>query len=567
MSYYSEYQGKSKSLKFVESAEKLGIDFKHSGIYPPSRHENRQSYLNLISGVAPAIAVADINSDGFLDFYVTQPGLGALNQLYINQKGKGFREAAAEYGLADVNQKYYSQTPYFHDFDRDGDVDLLLMRYGCHSMYKNEEGIYREVNDALDSYCSNARGVSLVDYNRDGFVDIFVSNYFPQMDIYEKAPPWVHGVPGGDDIYGGHNHLLKGDGTGRFIRTADFDSEYKNHTFIAGVGDFNQDHWPDLFVGNDFSYDRMYLSREGRFEEVTDQFIPRARHGFAGMNSEVFDFDRDGRLDVYITNIYGPPFSRKGNILWRGGDGRFEDVSDLFSVRKCGWSWGAKFVDFDLDGEEELIVANGMVRGQNVSSVRDGEAFWYRRAQISATPRFLRKYTEGIHKGEDMNYFGYQRSCLFTRRGGAYVDVAKSAGLESFQNSRGLALIDFDNDGRIDVLMANQNGPLELFVNESRVGENRWLGIGLVGQNSDLPIGAKVKAYSEGKLIFFRELYPGNGHRGQNDPRMHIGLGSEQSIERVEVQWPNGPLGVYKNLEENRYNVLVFRNDQKNAFN
>ena len=555
------------SLKLVEKSEELGLINLHSGIFPPSRDQSPQSYSNLISGVAPSVAVIDINDDGFFDVYVTNPGLGAKNKLFINQAGHGFKEEAERWGLADVNQESFSEVALFADVNNDGHPDLILGRSGCHSIYLNEfpKKHFKELKNAFNGYCSNARGLAILDTNKDGLRDIFVANYFASVDLNKEFPPWSSDFPRGDDSFGGKNVLLEGQGHGFFKVSPRFDFPYKNHTFFPGVGDFNKDGWPDIFEGNDFSFDRLYYNRKGTFEEVTATDLPMNHHGFAGMNSEVFDFNHDGWLDIYVSNIYGPPYSRSGNILWRGGPQGFRDVSDEMGVRRCGWSWGAKFVDLDLDGKEELIVGGGMVRGKNVHSVHDGQLYWYRVGQKLATPYFLRKYITEIHDGEKMNYFGYQRGCLFQwdEPRQKYTDVAPLAGFDRIDNSRALALIDFDNDGRVDILTGNYNDYLRLYHNES-TAKKSWLGFDLKlnRSSSDPVIGARVRIFRQQKLIYYREVYPANGHRGQNDPRIVLAVDSAAD-QIVEVKWPDDVIEIFDQFKINSYNPLIKNNGKR----
>ncbi len=564
-------------IQLDEVSEQMGVRDLHTGIYPPSRNLPPQNYFNLISGTPPSIAVIDINNDGFMDFYVTHPGLGEKNKLYINQRGESFTEAADEYGIGDINQNYFSEVALFSDVNGDGWPDLILIRDGCHSLYLNQypEKKFKELTNAFGGYCSNSRGFSLLDFNKDGKRDIFIGNYFAPVNLNEEYPPWPFDFPRGDDTYGDKNYLFKGLGDGHFEKTSAFDFPYKNHTFFPGIGDFNKDGWPDIFEGNDFSFDRLYYNEDGHYKEVTATDLPMNRHGFAGMNSEIFDFDRDGWLDIYVTNIFGPPFSRSGNILWHGGPHGFTDVSDELGVRKCGFSWGAKFVDLDLDGREELLVSGGMVRAEGVRGPQDGNLFWYRIGQRLATPQFLRGQLFEMQNSEKINYFGYQRGCLFqwNEKTQRYADVAPEAGFNRFDNSRALALIDIDNDGYVDFITGNYNDYLRIFKNKTgannNTAKNNWAGFELrtTEKSFDPPLGARVRIYrgnnkKTDKLVFYREIYPANGHRGQNDPRLVIGLGDAQkdkveNIGVLEVKWPDDSIEIFKDSEINKYNLII----------
>ena len=548
-------------IKLVERSQELGLINRHVGIFPPARNRSAQDFTNLISGVAPSVAVIDINNDGFYDVYVTNPGMGAKNKLFINQGGHGFKEEAELWGLADVNQEAFSEVALFADVNNDGHPDLILGRSGCHSIYLNEfpKKHFKELKNAFNGYCSNPRSLAVLDYNKDGFRDILVGNYFAPVDLNNRSPPWDSDFPRHDDTFGDKKVLLKGQGGGFFKVSNDFDFPYKSHTYSIGIGDFNKDGWPDIFEGNDFSYSRLYFNTKSHFEEVTKTNLPLERHGFAGTNSEVFDFDHDGWLDIYVSNIYAPPFSRIGNNLWHGGPLGFKDISEEMGVQKCGWSWGAKFADLDLDGREELIVGGGMVRGNQVHDVHDGEIYWYHVSEKLNTPLFLRKFISNHPEGEKLNYFGYQRGCLFqwNAQRNKYTDVAPLAGFDRIDNSRALALIDFDNDGRVDILTGNFNDYLRLYHNESPA-KKQWLGfdLKLKSHSNDPVIGARVRIFKNEKLIYYREIYPANGHRGQNDPRLILATDSP-SEQIVEVKWPDDQIEIFSDFEMNRYNPLV----------
>jgi len=346
-------------------------------------------FTDLSNDRHPGLAVVDLDSDGFDDLYVvTRWG---RNQFLHNRGDGTFEEKAAAHGL-DVEG--FSSSAIFADFDNDGDPDLFLGRTAERSAYyENEDGQFvdrsSEKIDVPLPYLASS--VSATDYDGDGLLDIYVSTYaasLMSLDGYEKylspdeladlAKVW-RGHSTFLELVGPANVLLHNQGEGRFSRVKDPGdlAAYRN-TYQATWADFDADGDPDVYLSNDFSPDSMIRNDgEGRFVEATGEL------GFSsfglGMGSSWGDYDRDGRQDVYVSNMYSTAGSRitaqlpyvddryremaKGNYLYKNEGGNFRKVSGQTSpdiaVERTGWSWASQFIDFDNDGYLDLGVLNG----------------------------------------------------------------------------------------------------------------------------------------------------------------------------------------------------------------
>ena len=251
-----------------------------------------------------------------------------------------------------------------------------------------------------------------------------------------------------------------------------------------------------------------------------------------GMNVDWADFDNDGWLDAYVTNITDE-YMREGNFLWRNsGDGTFIDVSRETSTHETGWGWAAKFADFDNDGWRDLFVVNGL-RSAGTENYISHVFEMLTRANVDFSN------LASWPKIGEMSWSGYQKQRLFRNdRAGGFVEVGRQAGVDNDLDGRGIALGDFDNDGRIDIYQTNADQPALLHRNVSSAGN--WVSIALRGtQSNHFGIGARITLRVAGQEQI-REIDGGNGYSGQSAKRAHFGLGSARKIDSVKIRWPSG---------------------------
>ncbi len=545
-------------LKFIEVSSELGVEYEHRGIFPGTNSNDNQSFLNQTLGAAPSVSVIDINRDGFLDIYITQPELGRENLIYINNKGESFSKASMA-SITDLNQDRIVFRVLYADFNKDGFEDFFFLRWGCHelALFDPNSKDYKFIDRAVEN-CSNPWSGNIADLNKDGFLDVIVANYFPAENLYSKIPEFHAFIRRGDDEYGGYNGVLINEGGKKFKPSENYKfDKYKNHTTTAGVTDLNNDGWVDLYFANDFTYDRLYLNGPDGLKEVTFDFIKKDRHGMSGMNSEFVDLNEDLYMDLYVSNLHAPPFANANNTMWINREGKaFEDISKKININRCGWSWGGKFVDFDLDGDLDLIVGNGFYRGEDVDP-EDPNSYknlWFHKSRRRSTSAPMRKIMGlGNVDGGNIVYSGLEKNCLFENQGDSFVYVSDQAGLDRFENSRATIPIDYNNDGRVDFVMANYNDKLTFYRNETEVDGN-WLGIDLRNKQGSIAFGARVVLFTQKKRTLMKEVNPLNGFGGQSDWRLHFGLGDDQPI-KLEVDY-NGEKVSFEIDEFNKYKKI-----------
>lgn len=528
----TKYEG---SIFFEEVSESMGLDYEHIGLFPLTRKKHREKRLNLYVGVPPSITVLDINRDGFPDLYVTYPVLGEKNLIYVNKDGRSFIRSEEYSSIKDANREFVSTRVAWFDFNNDGYEDIFVARYGCHGLYvyKPYQKQWSEHSNAV-SYCSNSRGINIVDFNKDTYLDIVFANQYPKkINLNKEKPKWVSILSRGDNELGGENVLLTNQ-AGRFFLEDEVNKfQYKNHSVVVGVSDINNDTWPDIFIGNDFGYDRLYINKEGILEEETFSWLEKQKHGFSTMNADFVDLNNDLFPDLYTTNIFNPPYITRYNLLWMNDSGRgFIEKGEELNVHKCGWAWGAKFADFDNDGDLDLVVGNGMFKG---SQAQPNKYEWFHRIRKRASSPYLRKK---LYKKIDMStreFSGFQKTCLFENRGDKFSYISDHANIKDFHNSRSTIILDFNNDGKMDFLTGNYNDKIRLYKNVSQ-SEGNWVGFDIKNAKGAVALEAKVILFTRKGRKFMREIYPQNGFGGQNDWRVHFGLGADQPAS-LKIQY------------------------------
>ncbi|MEM8931276.1 MAG: FG-GAP-like repeat-containing protein [Acidobacteriota bacterium] len=534
---------------FRDVAEAAGLVHTH---HKPILDEKLSNIMSWMASVGASVAVTDADGDGRQDLYFTSSRRGEPNRLYRNLGDGRFDEMEGT-GIADMNGDLgASMDAIWGDVDNDGDADLYLVRWGHDGLYLNQgDGTFVDVTEKRFSQrdgspgtqWANGNAAVFVDFDLDGRLDIYVGNYFAEVDLWNlESTRIMH-----DDFEvarnGGENYLYHQQEDGTFVEiAADLGINDPGWTLAVGVGDLDGDGIPDLYCADDFGPDQLYLGRpDGTFLDATEAAI-----GFdtkKGMNAEFGDFNNDGWLDIYVTNITTAEYLQEGNMLWQNlgpADGvpvRFADISLESGTYDGGWGWGAKFFDFDLDGDLDIVAANGFI------SAGEG-SYWYDLASWTVTGEDAADAANWPAIGE-RSFSGYETERLFRNEGTMFTEQAAALGLSTDRDGRGIALIDYDDDGDLDVAIATQDHQPHLFHNDAVELFDRahWLRVVPVvdpttGTNRD-GIGTRVTVRAGGRL-FVRERDGGNGYSGQSDPRLQFGLGTIDAIDSVEVRWPDG---------------------------
>lgn len=573
-------------LRFHESAQALGAHNRH---VPPRLAEAFAHLMPYMTSVGASVAAGDYDGDGHVDLYVLNAGAHSAARLFHNLGAGHFEDVAPAAGVADVNATGAAMDAAFLDYDNDGDQDLYVVKWGAgNQLYRNRgDGTFEDVSAAAGADSRGYGTTALVfDYDRDGWLDIFIGNFFPPT-VTDPASGRV--VP--NDLWhpvstrvlpesftrarnGGRNVLLHNRGDGRFEDVAEaLGLGHTGWTFDAGAGDLNNDGWPDLYVANDFGPDELYFNtgateERPRFRLVID---PRGHPGLGddwwkGMNVELGDLDGNGRLDIYVTNALVRGYKTdEGNMLWmnyadpsRPGGTRFENRASEAGVHDGGWGWGAKFADFDRDGLRDIFTVNGFITGADPR-----RTYWFQLQELVTQINYNTTDARDWPPIGDRDLSGAEPSRLFiqvpARREGAalphFVEATAASGITDTLNGRGAALIDPDDDGDIDIYVANQGADSLLYRNELAAADGlasgHWLGFVLEGApglalaaggrrlaSSRDALGARVEVCA-GTRCQMQELMPSNGFASQSDPRLHFGLGLETRVS-VDVRWPSG---------------------------
>ncbi len=549
-------------IKFKNVTESGGIRFRHEKAVFSSKIANVMPWLT--AGGA-SVAVGDFNNDGLDDIYFTSSKVRAENHLYRNEGNFRFRNVAREVDLADTNHDRKTGTSSFalwFDFDNDGWQDLLLLRFGKIALFKNIEGKkFIDITHKAGVYRhTNSLAAAAFDYNNDGYVDIYIGGYFPERDFHNPVDSKVLFESWETARNGGPNYLFHNNGNGTFTDvTEQAGLQDTGWAMAVGHGDLNNDGWQDIYVANDFGTDVMFKNMgNGKFKNISKSSIGVDTK--KGMNTEIGDYNNDGFLDIYVTNMT-EPYLHECNMLWRNnGDETFTDVSEETNSCDTDWGWGAKFVDFNNDSLLDLYVANGFISAGEKDYMDILLEFIFRE-DIDLTD---------VGQWPNMAGFsmaGHERNMLLIQNDKGFISVGAAAGVDSIKDSRGVAVADFDNDGRMDIVVSNVDNSPDIYRNIA-TGNNNWLALKLYGNGSTSntnAIGARVTVTAGGKQQI-REVTGGNGFGSQSSLQLHFGLGQATLIEALHIAWPDGKKQTFEQLQVNRL-YRITQGEKKIAFN
>ena len=536
-------------------------------------HRNRSfdnPYARIMEGytaLGAAVAVGDFDGDGFDDLYITDSSEDGRNLLYRNDGDFTFTEVGEAAGVAGGNDAANaSADALWLDYDGDGREDLLVVRFGRSQLFRNrgpgaDGGVtFEEVTEeaGLGRHLNSITAIAF-DYDGDGDLDLLLGNYFQPVDLFDPETPRFFPESFETAANGGGLTLYRNQGPdsdGPTFTDATAEAGLAHHTgwtLDVGHADADHDGDEDLYVAADFGTDRFFLNNgDGTFTDATET----ALGGFdtkKGMNAEWGDFDNDGLFDVFVTNITDE-YMREGNFLWKNQgpqpDGApdgptFADVARETGTWDTGWGWAGKLFDYDNDGWLDLYVANGWVSAGPENYVVD--VF-----ELIVRPDVDLADARNWPPMGDKTLSGYQRNHLFHNQGGTlFRDDAARHGVDSIRDARGVAVADFDNDGRLDLFVTNAGAEPHLFRNVAPAAGG-WLELVLEGTGKNPgAIGARVWAEA-GAARRVRFVDGGNGFGAQSTRRVHFGLGDAAAVERLEIAWPSGRRQVFEGVAAGR---------------
>ncbi len=505
---------------FIDVTREAGLDkFHHQSGDPPS--------TDILEVPGSGVALLDYDNDGWMDIYLLNGSTAAAykgekpapHAMLLHNNHDGTFTDVTE--LAGVSNDRWGFGVAIGDYDNDGWPDIYVANYGKNRLYhNNHDGTFSDVAEkagvALGGWSA---GPTWGDYDHDGLLDLFVPGYGKfDVDHHKKClfegtevacgPLGLVGEP--DRLF--HNN---GDGTFTDVSVKAGVSDPKGYYgFASTFVDVDDDGWVDLLVANDSRPNYLYRNRhDGTFEDVSflsGFALTEDGRTMASMGIAVGDFNRDGKVDFYVTN-----FSDDYSVLFRNdGDGIFSDVTvqaGLVAPTIPFFKWGTGFLDFDNDGLLDLFVANG-----HIFPVVDKQGWgttWAQRPQLF----------------RNLDGSKFQE-----------VPAAPGSGLASLLSARGAAFGDLFNDGHVDVVLNNLDSTPTLLRNVVNNG-NHWIGLKLIGgpKSPRDAIGAKVFV-TTGKVRQRADIFSGGSYGSSSDPRVHFGLGAATKLDKVQIQWPDG---------------------------
>jgi hypothetical protein len=558
---------RTASLAHVESANRFGFRLVESAAAAEllAQHEaptfdpRLAHIMPQVASTGASVAVADFDRDGRLDVYVTNSREGSLNHLFRNRGDGTFEDVAVAMGVADVNRQEtgVSMGAVWGDYDNDGYDDLLLYRYGRPELFHNEHGrrfMAVGAQAGLPAHV-NANSATWLDYDRDGKLDLFIAGYWREdLDLWSL--PNTRIMPESFEYAnnGGRKYLLHNRGDGTFEdRTEAAGIHSRRWTLAVAAADLLDTGYPALFLANDYGVSELYVTRDGK------TFVDVARDSGvgvtpkSGMNASFGDIFNDGRLAIYKSNISEPGVLVQGNDLWvpKAAGAGYENLAPSLGVDLGGWSWSAQFGDLNNDGNQDIYLVNGYV------SAGERSSYWYDFSVIAVGHSSI--ITDAANwpamKGRSLS--GYQRKRVWMNDGlGRFTDVAAVVGVNDTFDGRAAALADLRNSGALDVLVANQRGPLLFYRNEVDPSRH-WIEFDLEGRRSNRDaIGARVELHWNG-IVQRQEIMAASGFSAQNGRRLHFGLGAANRVERGVIRWPSGQTQVIESPAVNQLHHIV----------
>ena len=512
---------------FQEIGQEIGLNFVHS--------IGADNMKNIVESVGGGAAFLDFDRDGYIDIYTCsgtwiegfskskKPKKLPENHLYHNRKDGTFEDVTEK---ARVNGPWYSMGITVGDFNNDGYPDMYVSNYGPNTLYKNNgNGTFTDVSKRAmvrgGKECSV--GAVWLDFDNDGLLDLYVGNYlnFDPEYKYYYAPD---GFPGPlaydsqpDILY--HN---KGDGTFEDVTKIMGIIDIDGRAMGVGAADYDDDGFVDIYVANDHTVNYLWHNNEGKgFTDrgtMSGTGFSQSGEATVSMSVDFADYNGDELLDMFISDDnYCSLYENLGNGLF--SDKSYASGISAASGQFVGWS--SSFLDYDNDGDADIFKANGELK----------------------------------------HMYGQEDQLFENVENGKFKDVSIDRG-QYFREEyvgRGACLGDYDNDGDIDIYIVNLDSH-GMFLRNNKGNQNNWLTLNLVGQTSNKDgIGSRIKLIVGGKVQTAQKKST-TGYLSQNDSRIHFGLMKNDTVEKIEIKWPSGKLQVLENIKANQ--ILTVKEPQ-----
>jgi hypothetical protein len=569
--FFSACKGKNDSSQptLFDLVPNTGIDF--NNIVEDQKLDNSFLFRNFYNG--GGVAIGDLNNDGLPDVFLTS-NMGT-NKLFLNKGNFTFEDVTAKAGFK--QDSMWSTGVALVDIDNDGWLDIYVCNSGHMSDGNRRNKLYINNHDGTFTEAAAKYGldisayttqVTFFDYDGDGDLDCFMIDNSPipvntlnnanRRDLPDSA--W----PVGPRLKGGGDHLFRND-NGHFTEVtqkAGIHGSLISFGLGAMVTDLNGDGWPDIYVSND-SYERDYLyinQGNGTFKDELDSCMGHI--SMSSMGVDMADINNDGRPDLFTTdmlpgddyrlkttgsfdniNLFNTKLHSgfyyqyvKNCLQLNNGNGKFAEIANYSGVSATDWSWGALLFDADNDGYNDIYVCNGVNR--DVTDLDFLNFFAddvYQKMALSGQKENIDELLKKIPRTPMLNK-------VFRNLGNlAFQDVGAQWGFTHPSFANGAAYGDLDNDGDLDLVINNENGPAFVYRNNARqLNHNHYIAVALRGRAPNtFAIGSKIRIYN-GNNIFYRELVPSRGFQSSVDYKQLIGLGALTHVDSLVITWPNG---------------------------
>ncbi len=504
---------------FQEIGQQIGLDFVHT---IGSDHLN-----NIIESSGGGASFIDFDQDGYLDLFLCngtwiegfskseKPEKLPESHFFRNRGNGTFEDVTQKAG---ANDQAYSMGAAIGDYNNDGYPDIYLCNYGANFLYKNNgngtfSNVTKKAKVAGGNECSV--GAVWVDYDNDGYLDLYVGNYlnFDPEYKYFYAPD---GFPGPMAYDSQPDYLFHNNGDGSFedVTLAMGIIDRDGRAMGVGAADYDNDGFVDIYVANDHTLNYLWHNDGGKkftdMGTMSGTAFSQAGEATVSMSVDFADYNSDGLLDIFLSDdTYCSLYQNMGNGIF--SDQAYPSGIATAAAQFVGWT--SSFVDYDNDGDVDIFKTNGALK----------------------------------------HLYGHEDQLFENLGGGKFKEVSSDLGSYFHDEyvGRGACLGDYDNDGDFDVYVANLNSR-GMFLRNNKGNQNNWLILSLVGTTSNRDaIGARIKLSSGGKIQTTQKKST-SGYLSQNDHRIHFGLGKDEMVEKIEITWPSGKFQLVENTKANQ---------------